>query len=68
LNFQLITPKNPGNEALVSRKIFRQILPYAASRGIRVAFDMTKISDCPGTEISGILGVAMPWMLEIRID
>jgi tetratricopeptide (TPR) repeat protein len=33
-----------------------------------VAFDMTDLSDHAGTEISGTLGFAMLWLLEIKID
>jgi hypothetical protein len=33
-----------------------------------VAFDMKNISDWSGIEISGTLGFAMLWMLEIKID
>jgi tetratricopeptide (TPR) repeat protein len=33
-----------------------------------VAFDTTHISDSVGTEVSGMLGFSMLWMLEIKID
>jgi hypothetical protein len=33
-----------------------------------VAFDTTRISDSVGTEVSGMLGFSMLWMLEIKID
>ena len=33
-----------------------------------VAFDMTNISNSLGTEVSGTLGFAMLWLLEIKID
>jgi tetratricopeptide (TPR) repeat protein len=33
-----------------------------------VAFDMTNMSDHAGTEISGTLGFAMLWLLQIKID
>lgn len=33
-----------------------------------VAFDLKNISDSLGTEVSGILGFAMLWQLEIKID
>jgi predicted aspartyl protease len=33
-----------------------------------IAFDLTNISDHAGTEVGGILGFGMLWMLEIKID
>lgn len=33
-----------------------------------MAFDLSNISDSAGTEISGTLGFAMLWMLDIKID
>ncbi len=33
-----------------------------------ITTDMTHISDLSGTEVSGVLGFAMLWMLDIKID
>jgi hypothetical protein len=33
-----------------------------------VAFDLTNISDSAGTEISGVLGFGMLYLLDIKID
>ena len=33
-----------------------------------VSFETTSISESAGTEVSGILGFAMLWLLEIKID
>ncbi len=51
-----------ANELILSFANFREI-----NRDM-IAFDTNRMSDDTGTEISGILGFAMLWMLEIKID
>jgi tetratricopeptide (TPR) repeat protein len=46
-------------------------LQFAHLRGAKedlLAFDLSNISDNVGTEVSGTLGFAMLWMLDIKID
>jgi tetratricopeptide (TPR) repeat protein len=50
-----------GEVSLIFGK-FRQV------RNDLVAFDMTNISNSTTVEVSGMLGFAMLWMLEIKID
>jgi tetratricopeptide (TPR) repeat protein len=41
---------------------------FAQEREDLLAFDLSNISDSAGTEISGTLGFAMLWVLDIKID